>query len=157
MKRTPLKRKTPLRANVETTKAWKNRSQKLLPARKPKRAKQEREYNADRPAFLAAHPVCPVTGELTTQVHHSARRIGKWLLLKRYWIAMSESGHRWVEDNGHEAELHGLIVKINHDFNTHMRFLSAHNLDPDDPVFYKSTWHGPTGPILKTSYGTTTT
>ena len=159
MKRTPLKRKTPLRANPETTKQWKARSKQRLPSHKKSRKSEEIVYLTGRRSFLEEHPVCPVTGERTTDIHHSAKRVSKWLNLRRYWIALSRAGHDWVEKNGDEAELHSLVIRLNPSitYDDHMKFLQDEGISPDEPLFYKSVWRGPTGPILQTSYARRTT
>lgn len=131
-----LPRRTPLRAKPETTKAWKDRTRKCLPCSSTRRAKETRQYLADRPAFLAAHPLCPVTGDKTTQIHHSAKREGGWLNLKRYWIAVSAEGHQQIEDHKEWAETVGLMVRINESCKAHVSFLMSMGIDPDEPIFY---------------------
>jgi hypothetical protein len=146
LKRTKgLTRKTPLRANPEKTRAWKDRTRAELPKsgtpmrqRSKKRAKQERKYNADIEKFLAEHPICPVTGSRTTEIHHSAKRFGQWLNLKRYWIALSHDGHRWVEDNKAEAEKIGLMVRIRETYKEHCAILEQDGVNLDEPLYYKS-------------------
>lgn len=108
-------------------KQWKQRS--------TKRARQERVYNAGIPTFLAAHPICPVTGEQTTQIHHSAKRHGEWLNLQRYWIATSITGHRWIEDNKKEAEKYGLMVRITETYKEHVATLLYRQ--QIQPIFYE--------------------
>jgi hypothetical protein len=150
MKRSgPLKRKTPLRADPEKVKAWKDGSRTKIKPRSDIRRTQEITYGGDRPAFLRKHKVCPVTGGKTSQVHHSARRQGQWLNLRRYWIAVSPLGHEWIENNAKEAEAHGLMHRINTTYAEHMAELKQQGLDPDVPLFYEN-WSGNT---LATSYG----
>lgn len=139
LKRTkPLKRKTPLRGNPEKIREWKDRSRTRISPVSKKRARQNRDYSDDRGIFLQKHCICPVTGERTTQIHHSAKRVAEWLNLKRYWIALSSKAHAWVEDNKTEAEQAGLMVRIsrNETYDEHMKYLIDSNIDPDDPVFY---------------------
>lgn len=140
-----LRRKTPLKADPEKTRAWQQRSRKRLPVHKKtfnqrskKRAKQEREYNSEINEFLREHPVCPVTGERTTQIHHSAKREGEWLNLKRYWIAVNQKGHRWIEDNKGEAENMGLMVRIYVPYRVHFANLLQAGINPDVPVYYEN-------------------
>lgn len=132
-----LQRKTPLRANPEKTQQWKDKSrQKPMRQRSPKRAKAERAYSPDAAAFIKAHPVCPVLGTRTTDVHHSAKRSGKWLNLKRYWIAVSREGHDWIENNKAEAEKYGLMVRIRETYDEHLATMTQEGWDPDRPKFY---------------------
>lgn len=109
-----------------------------MKARAPKRAKQEREYNADIPAFLRAHPISPISGNRTTSVHHSARRWGKWLNLKYYWIAVDDTDHKWIEENGAEAEKLGLMVRVREDYETHVAKLLEQGVDLEAPLYYQS-------------------
>lgn len=138
--RKPLLRKTPLRGNPETTKAWKDRSRSNLPVRSKKRARQERVYSSDRHPFLREHPICPVTGEATTDLHHSARRHGEWLNIKRYWIALSRRAHDWVEKNSTWAQQAGLMYSVHPSVTakSHLQSLIESGVDPDVPVFYKN-------------------
>lgn len=137
----PLMRKTPLRGNPDKIREWKQRTSQRLPARATRRAKQERTYSDDRPAFIRAYPLCPVTGKRTNQVHHSAKREGLWLNLKRYWIAVSDEGHRYIEDHKEWAETKGLMVRIREDAQVHIARLTAQGVALDRPVFY-DTWNG---------------
>lgn len=141
MKRTPLKRKTPLRAKPDSIKTWKQRSAAALPARSKGRAGQERRYSSERQSFLDAHPLCPITGERTTDIHHSAGREGAWLNLQYYWIALSREGHRLVTDNGTWAESVGLMVRVRQTYDHHVQCLIADGRDIDLPLFY-TRWSG---------------
>lgn len=105
--------------------------------RSTKRAKQERAYASSHTSFLAAHPVCPVTGERTVQIHHSAKREGRWLNLQRYWIAVSQEGHKWIEEHKEEAEKYSLMVRISETCSKHCDTLLKHGItDLFRPVFY---------------------
>lgn len=95
------------------------KKKKRMAQRSTKRSKQERAYTSSHGSFLRDHPVCPVTGELTTQIHHSAKRTGQWLTWQRYWIAVSLEGHAWIEANKKEAEKYGLMVRIRETFQEH--------------------------------------
>lgn len=61
-------------------------------------------YGKLRKQFLKEHPVCPITGEKTTDVHHKKGRLGKLLLDQRFWLAVSRKGHKWIEENPLEAK-----------------------------------------------------
>lgn len=112
-----------------------------LPRASKKRAKQNSNYLNRIPDFLAAHPICPVTGERTNQVHHSAKREGRWLEISRYWIAVSALGHSFIEDRKTWAESHGLMVRISETCLVHMAKLVSEGTSLTDPVFYEK-WDG---------------
>ena len=78
-----------------------------------KRLKQNQEYLSEREKFLLdpQNQICPITGNQTTEVHHSAGRIGKLLLYVPYWIAVSRSGHNWIHDNPKESYKNGYLIK----------------------------------------------
>jgi hypothetical protein len=120
VKRTALKRRTPLK-----------RGKRLRSVSIGRRQINE-AYSRKRRIFLARHPKCQVrvliaTGEPThrhdfssktrpcgkrsTQVHHIRRR-GKWLLDERYWLATEFNHHRFIEENGKEAERLGYVERI---------------------------------------------
>lgn len=135
----PLVRKVALRGNPEKTREWKERSAKRLPVKSARRRTEEAAYRDPRKEFLAKHTRCPVTGKRTTDIHHSAHREGKWLNLRRYWIAVSREGHEWIEQHRTQAEQLDLIVSINPSitYEAHLRFLIEEGLDPDLPVYYE--------------------
>lgn len=83
---------------------------KRMRARSPKRAAQEAEYLRRRIPFLKAHPICPITGQPTTQIHHKAGREGIWLLLEEYWMAVSDEGHDKIEKNRKWATAMGYLL-----------------------------------------------
>ncbi len=141
MKKTPLKRKTPLKANPDAIKSWKNKSRSTIKPKAAKRKVEERDYSAARRSFIARHPRCPVTWNAATEIHHSSRRTGKWIGLTRYWIALSSEGHRIVEDNGKWAESVGLMVRIRETYDDHVRHLEEAGESLDIPVFYLR-WDG---------------
>ncbi len=62
--------------------------------------------------------LCPVNGQATTDVHHMMGRVGfaddfarendiPLLLDERFWLAVSRSGHRWIEENPTQAKERG--------------------------------------------------
>lgn len=138
--RKPLKRKTPLRGNPEKIKEWKDRSRVRISPVSKKRSRQERVYSTDRRNFLRDFPICPITGDPTTEIHHSAHREGEWLNIRRYWIALSSRGHKWVTDNSGRAEKAGLMVKLNPSITAkdHLHWMEINGVNPDVPVFYKT-------------------
>lgn len=137
IRRKPLTRKTPLRGDPAKTREWKNRTAKELPKRSTKRKKQEATYSVARREFLLAHPVCPLSGKPTSEIHHSARRTGEWLNLQRYWIAVHPLAHKWIEEHSDTAETAGLMDRMVMTYEQHIKHLAAHGLDPNEPLFYK--------------------
>jgi hypothetical protein len=123
MKRTPLRRKTPLR-----------RGKKRLP-RFSRLGKLKHDiYTAQRRDFLSEHKFCGVrimdsdgtiaerghiwSGGMShrckrraTQVHHMRGR-GKWYLDTRYWFPICASHHAWVTNNGKAAERLGYVERV---------------------------------------------
>ncbi len=64
-----------------------------------KRAVENKEYLTLRKVFLESHPICPITGGKTVDIHHKKGRIGKLLCDIRYWLAVSREGHGRIENN----------------------------------------------------------
>lgn len=126
MKRSPLKRKTPLRAKSGLKPyPWPRESLKprgerpALRARSTKRAAEERKYNAEVKEFLSTFPSpCIVMatifnsrGYYATEVHHCAGREGDLLRFKPFWLAVSRSGHDWIHANHDLARERGWIFE----------------------------------------------
>lgn len=93
--------------------------QKRIPARSPKRAKEEREYSAERIKFLNKHTMCEAnmpgicTGT-ATDVHHKAGRIGDLLLNTLYWLALCRACHNWIETHPAAAkEMDFSLTRLN--------------------------------------------
>jgi hypothetical protein len=143
-----LRRKTPLRADPEKVRAWKERSRAKLKQtpfkkktykfkqRSSNRAIAEAAYKAGIADFLRCHPVCPVTRGATSQIHHSAKRNGGWLLLRRYWIAVSLEGHAWIEANKREAAKLRLMVRITETYKDHVARLEREGKSLTEPIYY---------------------
>jgi len=66
-----------------------------------KRASEEKIYAKLRREFLEReeNKICPITGEITTEVHHMEGRTGKRYLDTNTWLALSHEGHKKVELN----------------------------------------------------------
>lgn len=132
MKRTPLKRKTPLKPGKWTKKvkpteqlesAWPTRSLskpllrsgklksgKPLKKRSNKREIQEKEYSRLRRQFLLENPVCAVFKHLqATQIHHAKGRYGHYLDVSS-WIPVSDEGHRFIHNNPAIAKDRGWLI-----------------------------------------------
>lgn len=124
MKRTPLKRKTPLKQGVwnkkkkeasqQSESAWPTRSPlktrtplkqggrlksgKPLKKRSKRREVQEKEYSRLRRQFLTENPVCVVCGEMATDCHHRFGR-GNFYLDVSTWAALCRKCHDRVHAN----------------------------------------------------------
>lgn len=119
----------------------KKRTKTKIKAESDKRRTQTATYGKLRKAFLEEYPICPITGQPTTDIHHSLAREGAWLLLRRYWIALSRRGHRLVEDNPTWALENHLRLKINTSYDHHVQCLVNDEIDIDKPLFYEQ-WTG---------------
>ncbi len=126
MKRTPLKRKSPLK-----------RGGRLKPFSK-KRSKLNAEYLKKRAAFLEAHPWCQWTiaeacgaewmaietgGRIidntrnifincppATEIHHRKGRVGPLLMDETYWMAVCRYAHRQIHENPKIAKEKGYLL-----------------------------------------------
>lgn len=82
---------------------------KGIAKRSPKRAKEEREYNKEVKIWLVGKMCAVFPNRKATQCHHKRGRIGKLLLDKRYWLPVSDEGHRKIENNPDWARENGFI------------------------------------------------
>ena len=68
-------------------------------------------YAEKRKAFLKDNPKCAVYPQKkATEIHHKKGRIGKLYLDDRFWLAVSRSGHVWIENNPIEAKKRGFSL-----------------------------------------------
>jgi hypothetical protein len=74
-----------------------------------KRKLEQIIYNSERIKFLSLpeNKICPITKKPTTDVHHKKGRIGDLFLDKKYWVALSRDGHKFVEENPEWAKENG--------------------------------------------------
>jgi hypothetical protein len=80
---------------------------KKISTRSKKMQKNMVLYGKLRKQFLKDNPICPITGEKTTDVHHKKGRLGKLLLDTRFWLAVSRKGHKRIEVNPEWAKQMG--------------------------------------------------
>lgn len=124
MKRSPLRRKTPMKKTASTM------------ARKPirkvsvKMKKKNLIYSQRRKWFLAKadNARCPVAAaglirifpedkeptphhRATTEIHHMLGRVGPLLLDEDHWLAVSGAGHAWMHANPAKAREMGWLGK----------------------------------------------
>ena len=98
MKRSPLKRKTPLK-----------RGGRLRPVSK-KRAKQNRAYSVNREVYLNYHPACEICGKKATQIHHKRGRFQDRLNEMEFFMSVCHSCHEWIHRNPLEAYAKGYLL-----------------------------------------------
>ena len=72
-----------------------------------KREVENKIYLEKRKVFLRNNPICPITGEETTTIHHKIGRLGWRFLDEKYWVALSMDGHRKVEEQPLWAKQNG--------------------------------------------------
>lgn len=96
---------------------------KPIPKQSEKKKKEIAKYLKVRSEFMnqPENKVCPITGQLTTDVHHRAGRVGyfdDWareneiplLIDIRHFIAVSRKGHQQIENNPTWAKEMGFSV-----------------------------------------------
>ena len=93
-------------------------SKKLSKERKTYRELREEFLSRIENRFCAVYPSLPAT-----QVHHMAGRIGSKLNDTSLWLAVSDVGHRWIEENPKLAKERGfsvsrlkLVKPLNHEY-----------------------------------------
>ncbi len=120
MKRTPLRRKTPLSKNYRPQKAGKlpryhrlknslsQLKRKRIPVRSARRERDEKEYRKLTPQFLKDNPVCQRMRCFlpSTEVHHKAKRELHYLNVAT-WMACCSGCHRDIEKDRKWAEANG--------------------------------------------------
>ena len=77
-----------------------------------KRKKQQAVYSVLRKQFLKDNPKCAVFPHLeATQVHHKNHREGERLNDTRYWLAVSDEGHKYIHANPQESYERNWLIK----------------------------------------------
>lgn len=78
-----------------------------------KKALQDIIYKSERIKFLMLpeNKICPITKQPTTDVHHKKGRLGDLYLDKRFWVALSREGHKYVEEHPEWAIKNGYSLK----------------------------------------------
>lgn len=81
---------------------------KLNP-RSEKMSIRMKEYNKLRIQYLSKFVRCAVYPQkASTQIHHTRGRLGNMLCDIKWWLPVSQEGHRWIHDNPAEARTRGL-------------------------------------------------
>lgn len=84
---------------------------RYIRARSSVQAKRMRQYVPIWYAFLVEHSRCAVFPNLpSVDVHHSRGRCGALLFATEFFIAVSRSGHQWIENHPAEAKARGFIL-----------------------------------------------
>lgn len=118
MKRSPLKRKTPLRAkSFNLPSAWKSKPTNTLKTHKPMRRvsktrqKENKLYAQVRKDYLTTHPRCQVcVTQPACDIHH---RRGRWksrLYDATYFLAVCRPCHDRIHHNPEWAYEKGLLL-----------------------------------------------
>ena len=77
-----------------------------------KRLKQMNEYRKVRIEFLKDHPKCQACNfQSADQIHHKKGRTGSLLVDTKYFLAVCDDCHRFIENNPLEALKMGWSVK----------------------------------------------
>lgn len=102
--------KYPWQKREEERKAAKKKKAGRIRHRTVKGAREDREYLKRRAAFLEKHPVCQCGREgclgVATEIHHKRGR-GVYLLVVKFFLAVCNSCHRWIETHPEEAKAAG--------------------------------------------------
>lgn len=101
MKRTELKRRTPLRA----------KRTRMQPVSAKRQAELEVYYPL-RDEFLAANRTCWRCGAPSTCVHHRRGRRGSRLTDVRYFAASCDFCNEWAESHTGEALAEGWLLRV---------------------------------------------
>lgn len=118
MKRSPLKRRTPLKGKRRLRRA------------SPKRQSEYKQYTQVRNAYLIINPVCQRCKKAkATDIHHKAGRVGKWLCLDKYFAALCRPCHDYCHANPVAARKQGWIID------------TFHVLQRPDPEASKAQFH----------------
>lgn len=78
-----------------------------------KQSRENAEYRKAKAIFLEEYKWCPVMLHVkgskcrTTEIHHTKARDGELLLDQRFWMAVSQKGHKWIQDNDRLAQQYG--------------------------------------------------
>ena len=73
--------------------------------------KPHKEYISAKRAFLIGKRCAVYPLYAASEVHHKRGRLGPLLVDKRYWLAVSAQGHRWIHEHPEEARRRGWLAK----------------------------------------------
>lgn len=103
MKRSPLKRRTPLKSKGRLRNA------------STKRQREYKEYTQVRNTYLTLHPICErCKKSKATDIHHKAGRVGKWLCRHEFFAATCRPCHDEIHANPTAARQQGWIIDTFH-------------------------------------------
>lgn len=106
MKRTPLRRKTPLKAGKPSLKRT-----RLNPVSK-KRKNQNAEYIRVRKTYLLLHPLCELCSKsIATDIHHKAGRWKERLTDAENFMALCRDCHEHIHKNPAWAYGNGYLLR----------------------------------------------
>jgi len=77
--------------------------------RSKKRAKEERDYEKVKKAYLEVFPICEVhnCGQSSFDIHHKKGRIGKLLIDINHFMAVCRKCHDYIELHPEWAKIQG--------------------------------------------------
>ncbi len=115
MKRTTLRRKTPLKHSSFLKGTISQLRRSRISAVSKKKQKDDKEYLRLRAIHLLEHRGCQIEWDdgctrAATQIHHRKRR-GKHYLNTKEFLSSCAHCHSMVEDNGKEAERRGFLIR----------------------------------------------
>lgn len=124
MKRSPLKRFTPLKRGGRLRNA------------STKRQAEYSNYGKVKKAYMALHPQCErCKTKKATDIHHKAGRVGQWLCRYEYFAALCRECHDFCHQNANLARKHGWIIDTFH--------LPQYREDAEAPSHSQSLAHNP--------------
>jgi hypothetical protein len=115
VKRTELRRKSPLRSYKPGADPALPKNGPRLRRESPKRAKQMGVYRHQRLLFLAEHARCGFPlgcDQLATEIQHRCGRRGDRLLDVEWWAPSCHAHNQWAEEHTGEALAIGWLVRI---------------------------------------------
>lgn len=112
MKRTPLKRRTPLKSGS----GFKNNGSSLKRTRlnpiSKKRREQNKDYSKVRKAYMTAHPKCELCNKANaSDIHHKAGRWKERLTDATNFMALCRECHEHIHKNPGWAYGNGYLLK----------------------------------------------
>jgi len=87
------------------------KAKKAIRQMSEKREEESKEYKELRLQFLEENPICIITGNKATEIHHkySGKDRGKHFLNTTTWLAVSRYAHEWIHENPKEARELGYL------------------------------------------------
>ena len=111
MKRSPLRRKTPLKSYSSLASGGGLKRSPLSPVSK-RRKEQNKEYTKVRKDYMAAHPRCELCNKAdATDIHHKAGRWKGRLVDANFFMSLCRDCHEHIHKNPAWAYGNGYLIK----------------------------------------------